>query len=569
MINNVADSGASKQKKPFFVVLFFFITQKVSIKGTNMKKFFLSMVIISCCFISNSFAEFSPGELENLEKLTMDILGSLSPEEQEAVLRDAMALDEQIRSMSKEEQEAIQKELELGLKDMMESGAIESLKNDLQAKPAEDINPITPEIETSKDELKTDDKLKSIIKEISEIIGLTEKQSEKHHESDVIVSIWNPVKDKANELRVNLLVVANDPKISSMASSSEFSILKAQIEGFYDDLKEHSKELYKEVADKNILSKLANLIDRRSSELKIGLQKLFEKFPKEDIEAAKKSTATQLSPEQQRSQILEKEKQSAKGSNIAKPRQSPSAPKGLNIGEQRPSPLNLNRSSSPSYAAPAFDDFDDEDFMPKSEKKGNRAPGGLGNLDSKSKPDSKKDGQPGEGRDQYKDKNSSRKESGSKKPRLDFSEHLENQKTIFKKKLSKVSGDIKSSKINETLTAFMKEFESKPDQIDVFVANKLAREIKEFKSSYDALIAESKNAGSILKNYASNKSKEEGAKFAKLIKDKKPVNTFKQNLSKITTLESTEPAIRNLQKESNEILKQYKEIKKALGLKED
>ena len=71
----------------------------------------------------------SSEELANLEQLTMDLLGKMSPEEQEAVLREAEAMDKYINSLPPEERLRLEQELENELKGVMDSGLLQDLSS--------------------------------------------------------------------------------------------------------------------------------------------------------------------------------------------------------------------------------------------------------------------------------------------------------------------------------------------------------------------------------------------------------------------------------------------------------
>lgn len=289
-------------------------------------------------------------ELADLEKVAMDLFGSLSPQEQEAVMKQAAELDNYINNLPEEERRKLEEDLERELKGLMDSGALQGLPQTLKQDTIDQTPiPVNPATETKKEVERPISKdvpdlqkyLKELVEEINDLVLKATSQA-KISTDEELELLWIELLPKLEEIKAYLLIIANHPKIADALLSDEYKLLKTQLEDFANHLKAEKKKLLPTTTNKflNTLNfdSIINFLQKEieTNQLLWNTKRLVQKYAPEEVKAIEAKPMVKVDITKP-----------ATGSTIAKTKTDRSYAAEKSFG---PKPLTGGVGAMPSYA---------------------------------------------------------------------------------------------------------------------------------------------------------------------------------------------------------------------------
>lgn len=208
-------------------------------------------------------------DINELEKMTLDLLGSLSPAEQEAVLKQAAEMDQYINSLPEDERKKLEENLEKELKGLMDSGVLQDLTKSVKEAPAPKPAPV---FEEPKEEVKEEKvvpkisaavpELQAAMKELSSRITdlmLKSEASSRVSSNHQLENIWATTKPDLAELQSYVLVISNNNNVANALLSDEFKMLDNQLRTFNTNLKNELNKVKSEKISKDSIAERFNL----------------------------------------------------------------------------------------------------------------------------------------------------------------------------------------------------------------------------------------------------------------------------------------------------------------------
>jgi hypothetical protein len=255
-------------------------------------KNFIKKLMLFLGFMTPIFSALDPDKVDDLEKFTMDLFDQLSEDEKKQVMEEALKLEEYIKNLPPEEQRALEQELENEVQNLMDSGALKEMsKEELITPPV--VDPVVSPKEDTKETLKFASDIPALKKQLKEISKLISNLSLKIEEPGKMVASdleesWKFVKDPLIESQSYILSISNNDKLMDSLLSSEYKILKTQLDDFYTDIIKRDKESEKS----SIISSIIDTFEKHISTNQIlwGLKRFLQKFAPQEIKDDKKTT---------------------------------------------------------------------------------------------------------------------------------------------------------------------------------------------------------------------------------------------------------------------------------------
>lgn len=267
--------------------------------------------IILCSFLLPISLYGAALDQAELERVTMDLLSGLTPEEQEVVMKQAMEMDKYINSLPPEERKKLEAELEKELQGLMETGVLDDLSRELKAERAQPqpVQPIQPEKPIKEDKKPTistkvpevQASMRTLSSRITDLL-LKAENNVRVSTNPVLEQAWTNMHQDLLETQSYILVIAHNNVVANALLTDEFSQLHDQLTSFSDKLSTLLQSVKKEKIDKNSvverynIDALISFVEDALNNKKLlwNIKRLIQKHAPEEIKEKPKSPVKKL-----------------------------------------------------------------------------------------------------------------------------------------------------------------------------------------------------------------------------------------------------------------------------------